>query len=70
MATTYNHDIGIHSSIMGYQQRANSWVFWVVKCLAAMLCIAAGMGSKPWFDVDFLDLVDCYQPVTGLTRGR
>ena len=53
---------------MGYPQRPISWVFGVVECLAAMLCIAAGMGSNPWFDGDFLGLGDCYQPVTVTTK--
>ena len=69
MAATYNHDIGIHSPIMGYPQRAVSWAFWVVECLAAMLCIAAGMGSNPWFGGDFWGLGDCYEPVTVTTKG-
>jgi hypothetical protein len=69
MAATYNYDIGIHSSIMGYPQRALSWDLWVVERLAAMLCIAAGRASNPWFDGGFGGQGDCYQPVTGITKG-
>jgi hypothetical protein len=69
MAATYYHYVCVHAPIMGYPQRAISWAFWDVERLAAMLCMAAGMDSNPWFGGDFCGLGDCYQPVTVTTKG-
>jgi hypothetical protein len=43
--------------------------FLVVDWSAAMLCIAAGRGSNPRFDMVFWGLGDCYEPVTVTTKG-